>query len=375
MERKSSILELKNKNTIVNFSNSILKHFDLEIFHDSIPEIDKILENHKKVVVLLYDGFGKNIIEEHLKPNSFIRTHSIHTMNATYPPTTVASTNGLLSGRFPIETGWIGWAQYFKDVNLVVEVFPNRNQRTLEEIPGANIMKQYCPYKTIVEMINAKEKRVIAYDLKEYPIDEKGYKNIKEGADVVESILQKHDKCLIYSYYTKPDKDIHDFGVQGHPVHKDAKTIDKTVKRLVKRNPDTLFLVIADHGLIDVEYLDLSEHQDLYELLTRPLSLEKRTITFFIKEGAKMQFEELFDKYYGQYFDLITKEEALKNKIFGDGSAGDHSLEFIGDYIAIAFDKYCLYCSKDVNQFTELKGHHAGFTKEEMEINISAFNL
>lgn len=375
MERKSSILELKNKNTIVNFSNSILKFFGVETFHDSIPEIDRFLEGHKKIVVLLYDGFGKNIIEEHLKPTSFIRSHSIFTMNATYPPTTVASTNGFLSGRYPIETGWIGWAQYFKELNTVIEVFPNRIQKTQAVIPGPNIMENYCSYKTIVELINAKEKRVIAYDIKEFPIDEKGPRDIKEGADLVNSILSKHEKCFIYSYYTKPDKDIHEFGVNGRAVHKDAKIIEKTVKKLVKRNPDTLFLVIADHGLIDVSYLDISEHQDIYELLSKPLSLEKRTVSFFIKERSKIQFEELFEKYYGNYFDLLTKEEVLKHKVFGEGSVGEHSLEFIGDYIAVAIDKYCLYCSKDVDQFNELRGHHAGFTKEEMEINISAFNL
>ena len=46
-----------SKYDLVNFSNSFLKHYDVPTFHDSIPELDEILKGHKKIVLLLFDGY------------------------------------------------------------------------------------------------------------------------------------------------------------------------------------------------------------------------------------------------------------------------------------------------------------------------------
>ena len=60
-------MKVYNENSLVNLSNSILKHFHAETFHDSIPEIDEKLKGHKKVVAVLFDGMGRNIIHKYFK--------------------------------------------------------------------------------------------------------------------------------------------------------------------------------------------------------------------------------------------------------------------------------------------------------------------
>ncbi len=119
-----SIMNKPNyKNSIVNFSNSIIKHFGATPFHSSIPEVDKFLEGKKKVVLFLFDGMGKYVIEKHLPEDSFLRKHTFHYMTSTFPPTTVAATDALLSAKFPSETGWLGWTQYFSEVDKNVNMF------------------------------------------------------------------------------------------------------------------------------------------------------------------------------------------------------------------------------------------------------------
>ena len=49
-------MKVYNNNSLVNLSNSILKHFGVETFHKTIPEVDKLLKGHKKVVAVLFDG-------------------------------------------------------------------------------------------------------------------------------------------------------------------------------------------------------------------------------------------------------------------------------------------------------------------------------
>ena len=57
-------MKVYNENSLVNLSNSILKHFCVETFHNTIPEIDELLKGHKKVVAVLFDGMGQNIVRK-----------------------------------------------------------------------------------------------------------------------------------------------------------------------------------------------------------------------------------------------------------------------------------------------------------------------
>ena len=42
-----------NRHNLVTFSNSILKHFGVEPFHETEEAIDKALKGHKKVALIL----------------------------------------------------------------------------------------------------------------------------------------------------------------------------------------------------------------------------------------------------------------------------------------------------------------------------------
>ena len=51
-----------NDNSLVNLSNSILKHFGAETFHNSIPEIDKLLKGGYSSISLGYKFSPPRII-------------------------------------------------------------------------------------------------------------------------------------------------------------------------------------------------------------------------------------------------------------------------------------------------------------------------
>ena len=65
--------------------------------------------------------------------------------------------------------------------------------------------------------------------------------------------------------------------------------------------------------------------------------IEDRVPMFRIKEGKKDLFKELFEKYFGEYFFLLTKEEIKERKIFGDVGWKENELfnDSLGDFIAI----------------------------------------
>ena len=365
-----------NQNSLVNFSNSFLKHFNAPTFHDTIPEIDAVLGNHQKVAVILFDGMGHNIVRKHLTPDHFIREHYLHTIYSTFPPTTTAATTAFLTGLYPIETGWLSWAQYFEKYQRNIILFKNTDYNTEEKVEPDGIAFDYLPITNILQIIKENNKDVNAFAVQRYPINPQGPKTLKDFEKAINKALKSNDKCFAYLYFDSPDYEMHAYGIDSFKIRRLVRKINRLVKRVVEANKDTLFFTFADHGHINVKFLDICEHNDLYSLISKPISFEKRTANFFVKEGKLEEFKELFNRYYGEYFRLMSKEEVLENELFGEGNINPKSLEFIGDFIAASTSPYCLYASKETKEGkVTFKGHHAGMTEDEMLIDISVYNV
>ena len=370
--------KVNNQNTLVNLSNSILNHFGTKPFHDTIPEIDALLKGHKKVVAVLFDGMGQNITRLHLKENSYIRSNYVTTINSTFPPTTAAATTAFLTGKYPVETGWLGWTEYFKDYDRNIILFTSTDYNTGEQLVNDRengIAEKHFPTKKIFSLIEENNKDVRAFNISRFPIQNNGPKRLLvDGVSKLRKVLKENNNCFVYFYWDSPDREMHEKGIDSWMTHYQVKKAQRFIKKVTKQNPDTLFILLADHGHINVKFYDVCEHDDLYSLFDKPMTLEKRAPSFFIKEGKEKEFEQLFNKYYGEHFELLTKEEAFNINLFGEGKAARGAKDVLGNYLAIALDECSLYASKELKHMDLFKGHHAGGTKEERLIDISIYN-
>lgn len=79
-------------NCLTNVTNSILKHYGIETYHNTIPKLDEILESHdyKNIVYMLYDGMGANLLKRNLKETDFLNKNKLKNIHAIFPPTTTA---------------------------------------------------------------------------------------------------------------------------------------------------------------------------------------------------------------------------------------------------------------------------------------------
>ena len=370
------LMKVYNNHSLVNLSNSILKHFGVTPFHDTIPEIDELLKGHKKVCLILFDGMGKNIIRYHLKEKSFIRSHYVTTINSTYPPTTAAATTALLTGKYPIETGWLAWNTYFKELDRNIILFRGKDIDTGETLDDPLIAYKKFPITQIFDLINQKG-LAKATQIMRYPVQEKGPKSLRKGAKMTKETLSNDENCFVYFYWDSPDREMHETGIHSFRTHIQVLKAQWFIKKVAKQNPDTLFIQIADHGHVNIKMLDICDHDDLYSLLANKVTMEKRTPSFFVKEENRKQFETLFNNYYGEHFELLSKEEVLKIKLFGEGTPNKDVIDSFGDYVAISKDEYGLTCSKQKRERHNFvyKGHHSGGTSEEREIDLSAYNI
>ena len=72
---------------------------------------------------------------------------------------------------------------------------------------------------------------------------------------------------------------------------------------------DSIALVIADHGLIDVSPIDLAFYEDIKKYFVVKPSLEGRATIFFVND--KDGFKTKFNDYFSKWFDLYTTKEFL----------------------------------------------------------------
>jgi len=361
----------ENERTLVNFSNSILAHYGAKTFHKPLDFILKAMEGHRKIAVFLFDGMGTYVMDEHLFVSRKLRSHEIGKIYSTTPATTVAATTGFLSAKYPIENGYLGWAMQTKDYENPISVFPNTDNWTDKPLDKPNYFATRFPYERLDVLL--KKAGVNARTQFPKPIDPNGHSSKKEMMQMATSFFKDEGGEFLYGYWSKPDGTIHKYGVKSWRVGKEIHEIKKAVYSFIKKNPDVLTLVFADHGLIDIYYHNIVDHPDLMDCLAKHISLEGRLPNFFLKEGKKEEFVFLFKKYFPSYA-LLNKEEALKIGLFGEGVIKPEIEEMIGDFVAVALSKETIVEAPSSRDFTFLKAHHAGGLIEERQITIMSFN-
>lgn len=353
---------------LTNLACSIRKHFNLSYNHNTIEFVDKILEEKKpkNVVTILYDGMGANILKRTLNENDFLVKNMKKSITTVFPATTVAATTSMVTGLNPIETGMIGWNTYYKDIDKIITTFLNfeKIDPTFTPLVEAKKVRQkYMKEKTIVESIN-EEGKYKAYGL--YPFGAEPYTDALDMYSRIEKYCNEEGKKYIYAYDEEPDHTMHMYGPDNKTVKDLIRYRNIMTEKLCNNLKDTVIFVVADHGHIKVDNIFLKDYPDIIECLKRGTSTEPRAVSFFIKENKKEEFENLFNKYFGNDFDLYTKEDILESKLFGDGEKNEIINSELGDYLAIAkTNKTLLYEGDEV-----LESHHAGYTDDEIFVPL-----
>ncbi|HOJ44574.1 MAG TPA: alkaline phosphatase family protein [Bacilli bacterium] len=363
-------------NNIVNFSNSLLARFGVVPFHETIKRVDDVIKNADRIAVLLFDGLGTALIKKHLPKGAWLPRHHLHTITSTFPPTTVAATNGLLSGRYPIETGWLGWSQYFQEVAANVDLFSGKNNLTKEPLLDPNHIRELLDYPSILTLIKDKNPTYHVTSVWPSIVRPKGAKSLDEFFTMMSAQCAVAGPSFVYGYWVSPDLEIHDFGTNHPNVKKVIRAINDGVETLSKQHPTTLFLVLSDHGLIDVEFINEQENDKLFAMLERPFSNEPRSANFYVKKGKHKAFAKLFNKRYGRQFILKSRQQIIEEQWYGKGDPHPITDKFIGDFLAISVDKASFDHLKEGKlAHGDVKGHHAGLTEDEMNIDIMAINV
>ena len=370
MIRKEDI-KVDYDHSIIAVSSSILKHYDVDSGYKSLAVLDKLLaQDYQNVILMIIDGMGSEIIKQNLPEDSFLRRHKVADLSSVFPPTTAAATTAYHSGLPPYVSGWMGWMEYIPEYDKIIELFNDIEYYSGKPTNQQKLAEGVLKYETIYEKIIKVHPEVEFHKI--FPaFDPNGVKSFDElCARIKTETKASSNKKVFAAYWTEPDHSIHETGVFSSKVKNILKDIDAKLEDLDQSLEDTLIIISADHGAINVKEIWMNDYPDVCALMKRPPALEARFKTFYIKEGCQEKFKSLFEKYFGQDFILYTKQEFLQSGIIGSGKIHPIVEQSLGDFITIGTTDKDLRSTTGEREDKHMVADHAGFSPTEMTIPL-----
>ncbi len=355
--------------SVLNVSATLAEFLGCPNTKPTLPVLKRELEKgYRNVVFLIADGLGMHPIEKNLPKTSFLQKNLAMELTSVFPSTTTCATTSMLTNLYPMEHGWFGWSLYFEELGRAVELFPETDHYTGEECKG--FVRSRLPVVPFYQSAkNDYRVAVIAHSYCDYAAKER---YLAEDFDTafakIRTLCNGQGKHFLYVYCPEPDATMHRFGVTSQEAKRVIGGLDARLKALCGELEDTLFVITADHGQINVEEcIPLYADETLGKLLRCPPYLEARAAAFKVNMGCEKAFVDRFNAAYGADFLLLDTATLIRENYFGEGgaSAPDHAA-LLGDYIAVGITNKIFRLSPRGHDF---RGHHTSLT-EEMRVPL-----
>ena len=361
------------QNSIVNLAATLSNFLGNQPQHPILPNLASKLDSKtKNIVYLVVDGMGDRILAKHLPPKSFLRSHQIQTVTSVFPSTTAAATTTLTSGLTSSEHGWFAWMLDFD--GEVVELFRNTNYYTKELLANPNFIREKLPYDSFWQNAQTAHQTYTCFPMLIYKNSAQHnltYTSLRQMLSKLHKICSQPDQKFIYAYLPDFDTLMHKYGPNARKVRNYLRRLDRKIAKLVRRTPDTTFIITADHGQTEVKgHAEIYRDQAIKACLEHDFAWDARATSFKIKPGFDQQFKQAFKK-YEKDFVLLSADAVIKQGILGDFKKHSHLKKYLGDYLAIGTETGKLFLLKEPNPHKKLKrGTHSGMTPEEMYVPV-----
>jgi len=366
-----------------------------------------VLEARKKVVFILVDALGYSLIERHRERSSFLESllsdNAFLKISSQFPSTTAAHVTTLNTGREVGQHGVYEWTYYEERLDEVISalmfsygddaVGNNNKSETLrangilperilpegafhERLETSGVLGAYfCPSDFIDSSYNQR----LCEHMTALP-----YKGLRSGLDsLVELVNQISTPSYISFYYPGIDSVGHDFGPSSKETIKEfdefLSALEAFLVKLRTTAKDTLVIITADHGQIDVDptetiYLDervpgLSKYllQNKKGRLLVPCGGERDLFLHVMPECLDLAHEKV---------SLELKDEALVFKtkdfieagFFGMYPCEEVFLKNVGNLLVLPLLNQAVGWRAKGRYESNHRGIHGGLDAQEMEI-------
>lgn len=322
-----------------------------------------------RACVVLVDGLGYHQLRDRIGHAPNVRAIGTDRFITTVvPSTTAAGITALGTGLMPGKTAMAGYALRVPETTSVFSLIawnsprvkPEtwQSQPTHFETSSANLVK-IQPQKFVGSGLTRAGLRggrtVVAEDLPSRV--DAATRELRSGAD------------LAYLYWDKIDATGHKYGWTSEQWIAELEHFDAEFGRLLRTLPtDTLVVLTADHGMVDVtERVDIRDFDELVADVN-VVAGESRAVQVYTSEPEAVA--ERWQNFFADEAWVVTKSEAIEAELFGPVT--DFTRGVMGDVFAFAKGTLAIVDSRfQTPGAIGLIGVHGSLTEEEMHIPLS----
>lgn len=354
------------ENSILNVSATFAEFLGAKNHYKTLSVIKNELDkNYKNVVFICLDGLGVSVLEQHLRKDDFLRKNIKQCITSTFPSTTTNATTTLGLNKYPLEHGWLGWTLHFEKINKNIDIYRNHDSQTGEIVDFDYPLLDNGDFYFAKTNSNYKATAIVPAYVKVNKAEKIVVNDENDLCKAIQDVCLRKGKQFAYCYFPEPDKTMHHYGVSSAKSKKKIKEINNKLQNLFNELDDTLIVITADHGHIDVAgYVEFYKDKELNNMLLCAPYLDGRAVSFRVKKGKKQEFEKAFKAGYGKDFVLLKTKWLIENDYFGKGDFGF----LLGDFIAVGTKTNKQFLPYSNSQ--RHKGHHCSLTKEEMLVPL-----
>ena len=356
-----------NGNNVLNVASSLSSFLGNPNGNPTVPELDEELKKqYKRVIFLVFDALGTYPLALDTPPDGFFRKNTVKTLTTVFPSTTACASATMISGLYPSEHGRFGWCMYLPEMGGRVDILVGTRSEGDREKVDADILKKRFPLRGFY-LDNKTDYRV--YSILSAIIDDGNPDRIVEETvsgvfSRLYEICSRDEKQFVYVHCPQPDNIFHHRGVDSEASKKMVEDIQARTKKLSEDLEDTLIIVTADHGQVNIDgFVPLYRDKTLESMLSAPPDIEVRAVCMHVKEDKKETFEKYFSEKYGDNFVLLKTKDLVDRGVFGPRTKKTDEL---GDYFAVAYTNVLAMLHPFTSVFL---GQHTSLTAE-MEVPL-----
>jgi Type I phosphodiesterase / nucleotide pyrophosphatase len=225
----------------------------------------------RRVCVVLIDGLGQLLLTEQAKSAPFLASllSTGTVLMAGCPSTTATSLGSFGTGLCPGRHGLVGYEVMDPDRGVLLN--------ELKWDPATDPVS-WQPYQTVFQILAECGVAVTQIGNPEFygsglttaalrGGEFIGVKGLPARVDAAVGLLAGPGPALVYLYWGEVDGAGHVYGRRSAQWRRALRHVDRELARLARRLPtDTLLVITADHGMVDVPHanrLDLADHPAL----------------------------------------------------------------------------------------------------------------
>ena len=371
--------------SIVNLMSSIAAAYGAQ--SSIYPELSSLgpdrLREFNNVVLIVLDGLGYNYVT-HTGAGNFASDHLAGRMTSVFPSTTATAIPVFLSGHPAQQHGLTGWFTYLNEFDAVAAVLPFTERgsnapldhsgvgplQLTDQVPIFDRLDTTCHTVMPVDIAYSIFNRAFSGQALIHP-----YQTLGQMFDRIIRLSREDGPKYIHAYWPGFDRLAHEHGIDSHEVQSHFQQIDAELRRFKRSlsGTDTLVIITADHGFIDVDpaqMVQLEHHPALAETLMMPLSGEPRVAYCYVYPDHREQFEAYIHDELSERVIICDSQDLLRNEYYGLGTAHPNLTDRIGHYTLITTGRTIIKDWVAGERPYRHIGVHGGVSADEMYVPL-----